>query len=436
MSTAESQHGVLVGIDWGSEEHVAYVIDAQRRPLGKRTFAHTARDLAELASWLLDLAGGEASQVAVGIEAVRGPVVETLLERGFAVYGVNPKQVDRFRDRHRMSGAKDDPLDAMVIADSLRTDLHLFRRLRIDEPLVIQLREASRSLADLKEESGRLANRLRELLHRYFPQLLLLAPAADEGWLWDLLEKAPTPAKARRLNRTRLANLLREHRIRRVTVEQLREVLQQPELHVADGVVGGVSTRVGLLIPQLRLLAAQTRETERHIDHLLEQLAVPTADAEDPPGQRREHRDAEILLSLPGAGRVFVATMFAEASGPLARRDYQALRSLSGAAPVVRRTGKSGKPKRDGYVPGAVMRQACSAPLREAVFHFARVNTQLDERSRAHYERLIAKGHSHGRALRGVGDRLLAMTISMLKTGKLFDPERRGHTSDARKEAA
>jgi hypothetical protein len=35
---------------------------------------------------------------------------------------------------------------------------------------------------------------------------------------------------------------------------------------------------------------------------------------------------------------------------------------------------------------------------------------------------LRAKGHSHGRALRGVADRLLAVLIAMLRSGTLYDP--------------
>jgi hypothetical protein len=46
-----------------------------------------------------------------------------LVERGFQVYAINPKQLDRFRDRYSMSGAKDDRRDAFVLADSLRTSL-------------------------------------------------------------------------------------------------------------------------------------------------------------------------------------------------------------------------------------------------------------------------------------------------------------------------
>jgi Transposase len=67
------------------------------------------------------------SEIHVAIETPHGPIVEALLERGFSVYSINAKQLDRFRDRFTVSGAKDDSLDSYVLADSLRTNIPLFR---------------------------------------------------------------------------------------------------------------------------------------------------------------------------------------------------------------------------------------------------------------------------------------------------------------------
>ena len=67
-----------------------------------------------------------------------------MLERGFNVYSINPKQLDRFRDRFTVSGAKDDSRDADVLADSLRTDMRAFRKISIAEPIVVELIEWSR----------------------------------------------------------------------------------------------------------------------------------------------------------------------------------------------------------------------------------------------------------------------------------------------------
>ena len=69
------------------------------------------------------------------------------------------------------------------------------------------------------------------------------------------------------------------------------------------------------------------------------------------------------------------------------------------------------------------MRRAAHARLRSAMFHWARVAVQNDPRSRGRYEALRARGHSYGRALRGVADRLLGVACALLRRQVLFDPE-------------
>jgi Transposase len=115
-----------------------------------------------------------------------GPLVEALLERGFRVYGINPKQLDRFRDRFTVAGAKDDRRDAHVLGDSLRTDRHAFRRLSNDEPVIVKLREWSGMADDLQQERARLASRMREQLWRYYRQMLDLADDLAADWFLDL----------------------------------------------------------------------------------------------------------------------------------------------------------------------------------------------------------------------------------------------------------
>ena len=109
-----------VGIDWASEVHQVCLVDDRGVVRGERAVRHSGEELAALAAWLIE--GAAPERIAVGIELPHGPVVESLMERGFAVHAINPKQLDRFRDRFSVSGAKDDRRDARVLGDSLRTD--------------------------------------------------------------------------------------------------------------------------------------------------------------------------------------------------------------------------------------------------------------------------------------------------------------------------
>jgi transposase len=403
----ETDYQIYVGIDWGSEAHQACVLDHERRIVAERSFAHAGDTIAEFAQWLRELAD-DPGRVAIAIEIPRGAIVETLVERGFEVYAINPKQLDRFRDRYSMSGAKDDRRDAFVLADSLHTDQLCFRRVRLDDPRVIQLRELSRADEDLQREGNQLANRLREQLHRFYVQALKLCSSADEPWLWTLLELAPSPSVARRLRPKRVERLLHAHRIRRLSAEEVVAALQAPALTVAPGVVDAATEHIALLLPRLRLVHSQRQRCGARIEALLHELQAADDDAERP----MEYSDVAILRSVPGVGRIVAATIIAEASAALTERDYRALRCHAGIAPVTKQSGKQRM---------VLMRYACNGRLRHAFYHCARVAVIRDLPSKSYYTALRRRGHTHGRALRAVADRLLRILIAMLSTPTLFD---------------
>jgi Transposase len=105
-----------------------------RRRVGERVVDHAGASLARLADWLWTVSAGQPQRVAVAIEVPRGAIVEGLLDRGFHLFAMNPKQLDRFRDRHSAAGAKDDRRDACVLADSLRTARPSLRRVHLGAP--------------------------------------------------------------------------------------------------------------------------------------------------------------------------------------------------------------------------------------------------------------------------------------------------------------
>ena len=401
----DSTEQLYVGVDWATAEHRVVVLDAERRVIDERSVRQEGSALEAWATWLSDQVGGRVDTVAVALETPRGAVVDTLLARGFRVFALNPKQLDRFRDRFTVAGAKDDRRDARVLADALATDRRAFRQLAPEDPRVIELRELARLEEDLQEELVRLTNRLREQLSRFFPQLLQLSSAADEPWLWALLERAPTPSAARALARATVRHVLKRYRIRRVSPDDVVAVLRTPALPVAPGTVEAAHAHVGVLLPRLRLLQTQRATCAARIDTLLEQLA-----------ESQEHRDVAILRSLPGVGRVVTATMLAEASRLLAARDYHGLRAHSGVAPVTKQSGQRKI---------VTMRYACNHRLRLATHYWGQSAVLHDPRSHAHYARLRACGHSHGRALRGVVDRLLRVLVAMLTTQSVYEPARR-----------
>ena len=76
---------------------------------------------------------------------------------------------------------------------------------------------------------------MREQLWRYYPQILELTNDLGEPWILALWQQAPTPAKARRVRKTTVAQLLKAHRIRRIDADTLVAILRQPAIDVAPG---------------------------------------------------------------------------------------------------------------------------------------------------------------------------------------------------------
>ena len=412
----DEELGFFVGFDWGSETHRVSLFDASGTLIGRRDVAHSANGYAALAEWLVRSTGAEPHRIGVAIETTHGPAVDALIDRGFRVYALNPKQLDRFRDRYSVAGAKDDTRDADTLGRSLRTDRPAFRLLSPDNPLIVQLREATRSANDLTRDLGRATNRMRDLLWRYYPQMLALDDNLAAGWLLELWQLAPTPAQGAKLHKETIARILKAHRIRRLDAEQVRTILKEPPLPCAPGVSEAAVGHIRLLVARIRLLNSQIKATQTLIESLCGPLAGPAIvePGESVPGQTTEQRDVTILHSLPGIGRNVLGALLAEASEPLRRRDYHAIRALAGQAPVTVRSGKSCFVKR---------RLACNKRLAMAMYHWGRVAIIHDAKSKQRYAALRARGCTHGRALRGVVERLLKLVCVLLQRQVAFDPQ-------------
>jgi transposase len=362
-----SSYEWFVGVDWGRESHQVCALGAAGKQKDERSFRHSGKG------------------------------------------AVNPKQLDRFRDRHTMAGAKDDRRDAFVLADSLRTDRGRFRELRVEDPLVVQLREMSRLDRELGEEITRLANRLWDQLKRYWPEVLELCPSADEPWFWALLERWPTPERAALASKRKVQSILDRHRIRRHTAAHVQATLKGKTVFAAPGTVEAASPHVAMLLPRLKLADTQRRSCEKRLDELLGAMAEGDDDDDGP-------HDVEVIRSFTGIGVRVAATIIAEAHQAIRDRDYASLRCHAGVAPVTRQSGKRTK---------VSFRYGCNHRLRYAVHHWSRVCVQHDERALAHYQALRLRGHNNARALRGVADRLLKVLIAMLRDQSTYESARR-----------
>lgn len=99
----------FAGVDWGSRKHQVCVVDAAGKVVGEREFEHGGAGLSQMADWLLSFATGGEPEVGVAVETPRGPVVESLMERGFVVHSINPEAARPFPGPHLAGGREGRP---------------------------------------------------------------------------------------------------------------------------------------------------------------------------------------------------------------------------------------------------------------------------------------------------------------------------------------
>jgi hypothetical protein len=99
------------GVDWADKDHQVYVGDENGTKIAEMKVPETVQGLAEFGRWL-DERRAEGIELWAAIEKPQGRIVDFLLDHGVVVYPVNPKALDRNRDRFRMSQSKSDPFDA------------------------------------------------------------------------------------------------------------------------------------------------------------------------------------------------------------------------------------------------------------------------------------------------------------------------------------
>lgn len=407
----------FVGIDWGKNSHQVCVIDPEGSVVAEKSFRHTGTGLFEMSQWIQKVSGSDDScDIPVAIEVNHGPVVESLCEWGFMVYSINPKQLDRFRDRFCVSGAKDDRKDALVLASALRTDRRHFRRVKPQNPDVIVLRELTRTREELTRERTRLVNRFRALLWRYYPQFEQLLGNTVRSWHLELWELIPCPRAAKGKRASTVQKILKRNRVRRIDAEGTLKILRAEEINVNDATVQSCVFHIRSVVERFKVADRQLGEIKDSIEKIIETInAKLKAEGERP-------TDIEILRSIPGVGTVVLATLIAEAWSLVRSRDFEAVRCLGGVAPVTRQSGKT----------KLVVRRRAVCKSLSAAFHvLGGVAVINDPASKAKYEELRGKGHGYCRSVRTVCDRLLFVARVILEKRELFDKEFRKSLPDA-----
>lgn len=390
---------IFVGHDWAEDHHDVVVLDVEGARLAGARVGEGVDGVARVHALIAELVDDPAEAI-IGTETDRGLFVGALVVAGYQVFAVNPKAVDRYRDRHRQAGGKSDAGDAKVLADLVRTDRHLHRRVAADSELAEALKVLSRSHKDLIWQRQNQVNQLRSSLREYYPGAL-------EAFGTDLahpdavvvLGLAATPEQGRRLSQTRIASALRRAGRQRnidAFAQKIRAALTAPQLAAPTAVSDayGASTRAAaaVLAAMNEQLAALEAEIAEHLD---------------------EHPDAGIYRSLPGLGVVLGARVLGEfGDDPDRYSSAKARKNYAGTPPVTHQSGK---------LRLVTARTARNQRLADSCYRWAFCSLHASSGARAYYDALRARGKGHHTAIWQVANRWVGILHGCLASRAHYD---------------
>jgi transposase len=361
----------FAGIDWASQSHTVCALDAAGAVELRLDLPHNKEGIERLIRQLKSFAG-----IVIAIERPSGLLVDALVEAGLRVVPIHPNVLKASRARYRGAG-KNDPGDAYMLADILRTDGHRFRLLEPQSDDIRALRALVRTRDDLVDQRVALANQLRSLLESFWPGAVEIFTEVDSPIALAFIARYPTPQSASHLGEKRLASFLAQHSYcGRRPVAALLERLRA----AAIGCAGELEAEAkGKLVRSLaaileRLVSELARLTAR-IEHTVASLA-----------------DGQIVMSFPRSGRVCAAQILAELGSVRERFPTEAqLAAEAGVAPV---TYESGKHR------SVVFRFACNHRLRRAITCFADQSRHANRWAADVYHRARSRGCDHPHAIR------------------------------------
>ena len=394
---------LYVGIDWADDHHDVCCTDDTATTLAQFQIAHSTEGFAALHAQIAQHQADPAA-VLVALETTRGLLVYDLLCQGYQVYAINPKAVNRYKDRHVLSAAKDDRLDALAMAHLLRTDRHRFKPLapapehyRLLERLCLDLRK-------LIDDKTRLSNQITSCLKEYYPQAVGLFRDVASPITLAFLQAFPDPETVQQTDRNAFVAFFRaQHYTHPQRVDVLYERTHAPAPVADPVVVRAAKIRLAALIDQLAIVRTHQGTYEHTIQTILEEVpeAQPLATL---PGI--DTRLIPELVAALGPHRPEAPTRFAAASD---------LAKLSGCAPITRASGKRRT---------VLRRRACDKRLRRTFYDWAMASLSWSRWARAYYDHHKAQHQAHATILRGLGQKWAKIVYAVWSSGDPYDEAR------------
>jgi len=396
VEVKENVKRYYLGVDWADEVHQVWVSDPQGNKAAEMKVAQSPEGMSEFSRWLHERRA-QGIELWAAIEKPEGRIVDFLLDDGVVVYPINPKAVDRARDRFRMSGAKSDSFDAYVLSEFLRTDHGHLKALRPNSEQAQELKMLTRDYQRLVTQRTRLLNQVVATLKEYYPRPLDLFDDLSTNKALDFIKQCPTPEAVNELSRKQWNRFSRAHRFSHDQTEQLWKTIKAPQLPIPQHVVRAKAKLMAVLVEELDVLVKATTRYAGEVQCFFASMAA-----------------AKLASGLPGAkSGTTLASVWAELGDAPGRwQSFRHLQAQAGSVPLTKESGK---------VRIVHFRFSCNKRLRHAVYWLAFTSLNQSEWAKAYYREQRSKGHTHHQSLRALGAKWLKIIFVLWNDHKPYD---------------
>ena len=396
-----------LGIDIAKKNHRCTLIDGEGNVVRKgMSIVNTVDGFNELLATMSELHVTPAT-VLIGFEAT-GSLWENLYvflkEHNFTVIVLNPYQTHKFHEA-LMKKAKTDSIDALVIAELLRTK-HYAASFIPDET-VQTLRDLTKLRYKLVQERKNYQRQALAILNLVFPEYsttLLRHPFSKTSV--KILKKYPTARHLKRATVKQVRHLV--HSIQGVTIS---DAALQVLLDVAkkSSYSGRSHEGRGLV---LSIVLDQIQTLEQSIEQIKQQLSeilLPDTNSDTAPGRN--------LFSIPGAGLIGIATVIGAVG--LRGEAFPTGTQYIGHIGFYPHISESGESRRKPVL-------ATKGPhhLRWIHYMLAVAAIKYNTDMRKLYLDKLSQGKNQKNALIYISKKMAFLMLSMLKSGQNYHPER------------
>lgn len=391
---------IYAGVDIAKADHVIAAVDETGAEVARpMAFKNTEAGFERCVAWLESIAQTE-DDVFVGMEATGHywmACFAYLTAAGYRACVVNPMQVSAMRKLKGLSGVKNDRIDSLLIAETLRQGNYDETRLATDE--VQALKQLTRYHQGLKQELATVKTQAICVLDAYFPEYAGLFSDMFGAASLKVFSECPTPSEVARKRASSIAKMLSEGSHGRLGADRAARVKAAARSSVGIRLgEDAASFQIKTMVSQIEFLNATIAKVEREVEGLLERIEPN-------------------ITTIPGVSITTGAQIVAEIGD---------VKRFKNAASIVKYAGLNSGVDESGKfsAEGVPITKQGSPYLRRSLWLAANRARQFDPRLKAFYDKKRREGKPHRVAVTACARKLCHVVYAVMRDGEPYDPDK------------